>query len=481
LVWILHISDLHRSHDFPIDNLMLVESIRQDVRTIRGLDEPVDIIIASGDLIQGSRKESLEEANAEVEFQYAETRALLDSFVNSMARGNWSRLVVVPGNHDVCWAYSKAVMRQIELPVDDKRASAVSGFRKDLQNSRANTRWNWDDLSFYRVDSDLPEEYAARFNCFSKFCNELPGDRSDWQNTDGHRFTIQIYNEHQIVVVGFCSCFNVDHLNHVGGIHPSSIAKVEDELRSCGAQDFLRIAVWHHNTKGGPTESDYMHDAVLENFTQFRYAIGFHGHQHKSEVLYRHSAVDLTKTMAVVSAASLCAGAWALPTGHNRGYNLVRVEEGKAFVWARELHEIASAPVWRDSSGGVLREVLLRADATADKDHSLNARIIHMVDHGQHEEVVKLVESMDGLKRPTLRAVWIDSVKQLHDNPRMAMLTPENSSEAVLVLEALENINDTILLRKRLAEEWTKMNDASVEYLVSRLNRTLDSQGAEHV
>ena len=247
MVWILHISDLHRSDDFPINNLMLVESIKQDIADLRKSDEPIDLIVASGDIIQGSRAQSLETANEEVDSQYAETRSLLDSLIDLIAAKDWSRLVLVPGNHDVCWAYSKAAMKQLELSEElQKRTDSIKLFRKELDRVSSGVRWSWSNLAFYKVNA--PEVYAQRFNGFSKFFNELPGDRPLWKNTDDHRFTIQLYDKHQIAVVGFCSCFNVDHLNHTGAIHPASIANAEEELRQQGAKDYLKIAVWHHNT-----------------------------------------------------------------------------------------------------------------------------------------------------------------------------------------------------------------------------------------
>jgi len=112
---ILHISDLHRDLSDEVGNPWLLESLAQDFRQHQ-LQDPVimrpTLCIVSGDLVYGV-KPNTENATKELERQYAQAEEFLISLAELFFGGNRERIVILPGNHDVCF--------------DDVIASTLSG------------------------------------------------------------------------------------------------------------------------------------------------------------------------------------------------------------------------------------------------------------------------------------------------------------------------------------------------------------------
>ena len=106
---ILHISDLHRSKEEPIDNNSLIAALLADHDRYMGESPqipPVGAIVVSGDLIQGAQigapnwQQSMED-------QYAVAEGFLSELCDRFLDGDRSRMVLIPGNHDVCWNTSR--------------------------------------------------------------------------------------------------------------------------------------------------------------------------------------------------------------------------------------------------------------------------------------------------------------------------------------------------------------------------------------
>ena len=102
---ILHISDLHRSQDEPLDNDSLLASLIAD--SDRYLGEfpripPPKAIVVSGDLIQGVPI-TTHDWKASLEDQYRVAEIFLADLCNRFLDGDRRAIVLVPGNHDVCW------------------------------------------------------------------------------------------------------------------------------------------------------------------------------------------------------------------------------------------------------------------------------------------------------------------------------------------------------------------------------------------
>ena len=76
-----------------------------------------DAIVVSGDLVEGLPLESDTHPQGLRE-QYQEATELLVSLSNEFLDGDRSRVVIVPGNHDVDWNGAR-----IAFEVEDKEAS----------------------------------------------------------------------------------------------------------------------------------------------------------------------------------------------------------------------------------------------------------------------------------------------------------------------------------------------------------------------
>jgi hypothetical protein len=98
-VTLMQFSDLHKSASVYNTNKSLVSSLMSDMK--RHSKEPIvvprpEILIVCGDIVQGS-----ESSEKEVESQYEEAMDLLELLCEKVFDGDRSRVVIVPGNHDV--------------------------------------------------------------------------------------------------------------------------------------------------------------------------------------------------------------------------------------------------------------------------------------------------------------------------------------------------------------------------------------------
>ena len=156
---LLHISDLHRTSGPRLNNDELLVAITNDAMRWEqeGIPSP-DLIVVSGDLIQGTRADTAD-PDPEIEAQYEEAGNFLCRLAVHFVNSDPSRVVIVPGNHDVHWGRARRAMEPLtECPdrIDRKAFEATS-----------NVRWNWREQRAYTVaDSGL---YMSRFEHFRKF------------------------------------------------------------------------------------------------------------------------------------------------------------------------------------------------------------------------------------------------------------------------------------------------------------------------
>src|SRR3990172_5235492 len=121
---VLHISDLHRDPDNPIRNDVLLDSLDNDRRHYTAEETPAvrspDLIIVSGDIVDGVRADTPDPERALSE-QYKEALAFLARLTDRFLAGERSRVIVVPGNHDVSAYHFEKSLRRVEILPDRKR------------------------------------------------------------------------------------------------------------------------------------------------------------------------------------------------------------------------------------------------------------------------------------------------------------------------------------------------------------------------
>lgn len=195
---ILHISDLHKNDEDDFRNLY--QSMKDDYERYkqRGIQKP-NIIVVSGDLIKGGTRD-------EIRKQYKEVKVFLEDLVNYYLDGDKSRIVIVPGNHDVDWNVSKKLMKPIPNCSPEEQENYIKMLNLFLLEKVHNIRWNWWDQKLYFFDNDI--EYNSRFLHFSEFYEAFYGNRKYSLMPSGQYeiFDMPAYN---ICFVGFNSCFPV--------------------------------------------------------------------------------------------------------------------------------------------------------------------------------------------------------------------------------------------------------------------------------
>ena len=317
---ILHISDLHRSPDDPISNDELISALRAD-RYRYVSEEPAirtpDAIVVSGDIIQGvpiGTANHLEELRC----QYSIAEDFLARLCEEFVGGDRSRVVLVPGNHDVDWNTSRAAM--VEVAADNEPRPEVA-FREDSQY-----RWDWRTKRFYQIIDQ--NRYSQRLDAFwdfaERFYTGVPGLLRFARGTDYNVFRLC---DNRIGVAAFNSCNGNDCFSFHGSIKRQAISASHLELGSAPYSFELWLAAWHHNIEGPPYRTDYMDMDLVRNMIGRGFRLGLYGHQHRTQAEPRHIFLPDRNTMAVVGAGSLCAGPKELPTGFYRQYNIIELAD----------------------------------------------------------------------------------------------------------------------------------------------------------
>lgn len=341
-VSILHISDLHRDPENPIRNQALLDSLEIDRRRYTNEESPriraPDLVIVSGDVVQGVRHDA-PDAEKKLKRQYEEALDFLDRIAKSFVAGDRERVIVIPGNHDVSDYHFRKSLKSIPIAPDRKREIVGQLFLPDTP-----MRWSWDDLDLHEISDEVM--YERRFDAFAEFYSEFYQGKRSYSTDSAKQLDFFDYPSFGMTVVAFSSCHNNDLFNKQGAIHPDCIGSAGLHLRHRSFDGRLRVAIWHHNTEGSPSMSDYMDPDIVQNLIDREFSLGFHGHQHKPEFLdtrFRHGP---DRRITVISAGTLCGGA---AFGFRRAYNVVELdlENRKGRLHLREMqNDNLQLPIW---------------------------------------------------------------------------------------------------------------------------------------
>lgn len=483
---ILHISDLHRSKGFEITNSSLLASLVNDKDKYTVNEAPQikapDLIIVSGDVIRGSIKPDGSEA--EVQEQYLEALEFLNELTKHFLGGDKKRLIVIPGNHDVDWKFSKNSMTKIEKDmVFDTPDNVKNQLLKDAINQNSKVRWNWRDLSFYEI-TDY-EKYHKRLEAFSNFYSAIYNSERQYSLDPSKQHDIFDYPLFNLTVVAFNSCFNNDHLRLVGDINPECIANASMTLRDYKKKGRLILATWHHNTKGLPYDSNYMDNSKLKNFIDSEIAIGFHGHQHKTELIHDYSDVVEQKKIIVFSAGTLCGGPNELPVGNNRQYNLVEIDWGNdsddfinVQLHTREKTDSSSSqnPIWKP---GRIDSVLVSHHTikiTKPKQPDSGILLIEIEQLMQRKNFIEAKQRLLNLdlNDDFVRTFLIECIIQTEDfELALKVFTePKTDGEMIAVLNAAKQTNNKAKMKELLSVAKTF---ASSNAPIKELTKTIEA------
>jgi hypothetical protein len=348
---ILHISDLHRSPMDPIGNDELLSSLVSDFERAATEDPgfgPPDAVVISGDLVQGV---PLGEPDHEaiIHTQYEVALDLVGRLCDRFLGSDRSRIVVVPGNHDVDWNVAFSAMQPI--PNDDLIRSPI---RPRDMGPRADLRWDWRERTAYRIADRA--RYDARLDQYRRFVAVMyAGVALRYPISPNASYAMFDLNAGRIGVAAFNSCFGNDCFAFHGAIASDAVAQAHMDLHDQGRGYDLLMAVWHHSIEGPPEATDYMDIATIYDLIGKGFRLGLHGHQHRGEVSQSYLHLPQREPMAIISAGSLCAGPIELPTGVNRQYNVLEIADDcrNVRVHVREMAVgTVFAPALRSDLGG---------------------------------------------------------------------------------------------------------------------------------
>ena len=319
---VMHISDLHRSPRDPISNAELISALVHDrdryIHENPAITAPKAIVV-SGDIIRGVSL-YMDDFATEIEDQYAVAEEFLDELAQRFLEGDRSRIIIVPGNHDVDW---NTALNALE-PVEDNEIPR--DLRTELHAEDSMLRWNWKTRTLYRIAD--PELYERRLDAFwrffERFYDGVPELLTVRNPSDVRLFSL--CND-QIGVAAYNSCHGNDCFAFHGMIQQGSVARSDLDLNDSGKTFDLRMAVWHHSIEGSPYRTDYMDVDVVRGMIGRGFRLGLHGHQHKAQATPQEIRLPDRERMAVISAGSLCAGANELPVGTHRQYNILEIAE----------------------------------------------------------------------------------------------------------------------------------------------------------
>lgn len=324
MVSILHISDLHRDPRHEITNDALVDSLLRDrQRYTRDENQAIkspDLVIVSGDIVTGVRHDH-PNADAEVKRQYENAHEFLSRLTDNLLGGDKERLILVPGNHDIFSGGFFASIKQLNVNRDDP---GVRELVQEVFNPNSQFRWSWKCLDVFEIVNK--ETYLRRLEPFCEFYTRFYENQRRMDIDPTKQYDIFDYPDFNVTVAALSSCYNSDLFNRQGDIHPTCLANAGEAVNNWHYKGRLRLAVWHHNTSGGPSKNNYMDQDVLQVLIDKGFSVGFHGHQHKPQFIDERLETVVKRKMTVISAGTLCGGPSDLPSGQRRSYNILELD-----------------------------------------------------------------------------------------------------------------------------------------------------------
>jgi hypothetical protein len=225
---LLHISDLHRDLSDEIGNNWLLDSLEKDFCKFN-TQTPIlltpSLSIVSGDLVYGISPGAADGAK-EIERQYAQAEEFLIGLADRFFEGDRERIVILPGNHDVCYEDVMMSAQKIGIPpsAEDRKQLVAELFRP---NSRL--RWSWGELCFYKIADE--ERYRNRLAQFGALYKSFYQGKRSFPLLPEQQHAVFDFPEHSLCIVALNSCYNNDPLRRAGAFHPTALTEACRALR----------------------------------------------------------------------------------------------------------------------------------------------------------------------------------------------------------------------------------------------------------
>ena len=432
---LLHISDLHRTSKPRPSNEELLAAICSDSERwkLEGIPKP-ELIVVSGDLIQGAELE-VPDPDTDIEAQYREADVFLNRLGEEFVDADRSRIVIVPGNHDVHWRRALGGMTPLK--------SCPAGIATKAFEADSGLRWNWKDRQAYEISDH--RLYESRLDHFRRFQENFydgidPSPLSETQND----LLFFEYPDLDLLIAGFASWHGNDCFCQIGEIEPAVLAASQKLV--AGSKMTIAVAVWHHSIVGGPRVHDYMDQRLVHRLIDFGFNVGLHGHQHYPGAAPFELRLPNLTSMAVVGAGSLAVGDNELPMGERRQFNIVVIDPDRNSI---TIHVRGMSPAGvftgshRDDFGGnTYTELHLPTLDTRARGSTIIQRLddaMTAVGDKRYEQALALVADIPSCHLTEARWIEAEALRGLGRHQRLLELLdpPSNVDEAVEVVSLL--------------------------------------------
>lgn len=470
---ILHISDIHKIDGVEYDHL--IQSLRRDKESFTECDGIIapTFVVVSGDLIQGAYSEK------EIREQYNEVESFLASVCDLYLQGDKSRLIVVPGNHDVSRV---ATIESLHPTVKDYEICKDTFFK-----GADNIRWNWNDHSFYEITDEC--RYSERFNLFVEFFNRFFDGIREYPKDPEEQAYVVINHDNEVCFACFNSCCHLDHLCDTGCISVNALNSIAKELTDCYNAGYLNVAIWHHHFYGSPLETNYMDRSFLTDLLYCNIQIGLFGHQHFTQIAEEHSDLLLQKDdriqkLLLISSGTLFGGKKVLPENCHRQYNVIEInkDNGSASVEINIREDFNTKadnkiPHWRmkplhNATNKVNYKVHLRKLSINDLLLNIDRRLKEDNDYIRACESIKALQEQE--KGEVLTKMFKSYLKEVKDYDYVyhnveKITAPE---DAMLKIVAARNLGNPDYIEEVLADKEIKaLNDSFINLQLRTLKK----------
>lgn len=322
---ILHLSDLHVTHD------------GRELNQLWGRARPAvagqrfDFVVVSGDLTQRAAPS-----------EYAKLKRFLEAEIEPLVIGDRAavktRVVIVPGNHDVDWnaeVFDTLALANARSDLAEQWF-ADGQWRPQTQPYRIKTG-HFGHTSAFEIRA---ERYNERFVAVQAFLSEYyagqlvhphrPFALLDARGTGTGDWQAHVFPDLHVALLGFNSCYRNDRYWHGAQIHEDAITEARDHVDQLDhSRSFLRIGVWHHGLESHRNRPDRLTFENLTALVTSGIKVGFHGHVHKSHAqLHRF----ITDDFALVSTGTLGSAADDRPDAVANQFSIVDLHRNRLRV-----------------------------------------------------------------------------------------------------------------------------------------------------
>jgi 3',5'-cyclic AMP phosphodiesterase CpdA len=355
---VLHISDLHVSAAHGAGRTL--ETVWQPVAaSLRA--EKFDFVVVSGDLTDAASEDEYGRL-----CEFAENTLLA-----RLVRPERSRIIFVPGNHDVRWDDSQFEQVRFDQHEPEELPSLIQStrFAPELSDHRMHVT-KFGHVELLRIKREAHERRMANVQAFFElFYKDTLRDDSQRFSLDtaaGH-WSCHSFVEDGLAFIGLNSCHSNDKYWHGAGFHQPSLARARDKVETLKSQNpnLLVIAVWHHGFASSPGRPDRLSLADLGLVFNTGARLGLHGHTHEADA--KHHPL-LNGKLPVIATGSLSADKEKRPDGTPNQFCTLRIQQTRVHVTVHRLE--ARTSEYRADPEPRVFDIGLDADGK-QPDHSL--------------------------------------------------------------------------------------------------------------